>query len=217
MICHKGRLIALTALALAGSVGAARAEANDQDVVHDKTGQIVRVGNGTCVRTKWDSDRDPCAPQRIAQQMPTQQPIAEPKKTRSIAEFTREDRTVYFAFDHFALLPEASARLSTLVNTLKTDQTIKEARVVGYADRIGSISYNDKLSQKRAETVRDFLIANGYTNAQVTKTRWVGKSEPSTNCRSGEAHSKLIACLQQDRRVEIGIGLQRVEQTPVAQ
>ena len=40
-------------------------------------------------------------------------------------------------------------------------------------------------------------------NARVTETRWVGEEEPSTNCGASEGRSKLIECLQNDRRVEI--------------
>jgi len=207
MTYFKVRLMALTLLAFADLVGIAHAEANNRDVVHDNSGQIIHLRNGTCVRTKWDNNQDDCAPRHVAQQ----------RMTRPVVEFTREERTVYFDFDRFDLSPEASTRLSALANALKADQTVKEALIVGYADRIGSISYNDRLSQKRAETVSNFLIAHGYTNAKITKTRWVGKSEPSTNCPSTETRSKLIKCLQADRRVEIDVGLQHNRIEPTAQ
>lgn len=203
MTGRKIRIVMLTVLALAGSIGTASAEINDRDVVRDmKGGQIVRATNGTCVRTKWETGQDTCALRRYVEQT-----IVEEKQTRSVAQLTREDRTVYFEFDRFALSSDAMARLDTLVDTLKADQSVKEAQIVGYADRIGSVSYNDRLSQKRAETVRTYLTAKGYTNARVTKTRWVGKSEPSTNCPGTQDRSNLIACLQNDRRVEVEIVL----------
>jgi outer membrane protein OmpA-like peptidoglycan-associated protein len=211
MTSCKTKILMLTALALAGSVGVARAEVNDRDVVHDTKGQVVHISNGTCVRTKWDTGLDACASRRFAQQT-----VVEERKARSVAEFTREERTVYFEFDRFALSSDALARLDTLANALKTDQSVKEARIVGYADRIGSIPYNDRLSQKRAETVRDYLIAKGYTNAHVTETRWVGKSKPSTNCPAAQDRSNLIACLQNDRRVEVEIVLLNKGQKPNA-
>ena len=102
------------------------------------------------------------------------------------------------------MTPEAKNRLNTLVNVLKSDQGIKEARIVGYADRIGSVAYNQQLSQKRAETVRDYLVLNGYTNARVTDTHWVGKSEPTTSCPA-QARSSLIQCLHNDRKVAVEI------------
>jgi outer membrane protein OmpA-like peptidoglycan-associated protein len=196
-------IMMLVVLALAGSAGTALAEANDHDVVRDmENGQTVHASNGTCVRTKWEAGLDSCASRHVAQQM-----VVEERETRTAAEFTREERTVYFEFDRHNLTPDALGRLDTLIDALKADQTVKEAVIVGYADRIGSVSYNDRLSQLRAETVYDHLIAKGYTNARVTKTRWVGKSEPSANCPATKDRSNLIACLQNDRRVEVEIVL----------
>jgi outer membrane protein OmpA-like peptidoglycan-associated protein len=189
----------MAALTLVGFVSMAHAETIDRDVVHDAEGTIVHATNSTCVRTKWETDRDACGAQRCMQHE---------RRTRSVSEFTREERTVYFDFDHFNLSSDSTTRLDTLVGALKADQSIKEARIVGYADRIGSIPYNDRLSQKRAEAVRSYLFAKGYSNARVTETRWVGKTEPSTNCPAQQDRSKLIACLQNDRRVEVEVDLQ---------
>jgi OOP family OmpA-OmpF porin len=166
------------------------------------------------VRTKWLTDRDYCAPQRVTQQQRVvQKTVTPPQQMRTVASFTREERTVYFQFDRSALLPEAKERLDTLSTSLKADKSVKEAKIVGFADRIGSEAYNERLSQKRAETVRDYLIANGYTNARVTETRWVGESQPSTECPAA-TRTKLIACLQNDRRVEVEIGYVQEGQMP---
>jgi OOP family OmpA-OmpF porin len=192
-------LMILAALALVGSMSVAHAAANDQDVVRDTGGTIVHATNGTCVRTKWDAGQDTCASRRYAQQE---------RVARSVSEFTQEERTVYFDFNRSVLTRDALTRLNMLISALKTDQSVKGARIVGYADRIGSLSYNDKLSQKRAETVRNYLFSKGYTNARVTETRWVGKTEPSTDCPAEQKRSNLIACLQNDRRVEVEIDLQ---------
>lgn len=196
MICLNVKTLLLAGLFLASSTGMVNAEANYHDVVRDTEGQTIHSTNGNCVRTKWITNQDCCCdgqPQYVAQQ------------TRSAVELTQEERTVYFQFNRSVLSPGTKRRLDTLVNVLKSNQSVKEAKIVGYADRIGSVSYNDRLSQKRAETVRDYLIANGYTNARVTETRWVGESEPSTNCSASEARPQLIECLQKDRRVEVEI------------
>lgn len=187
------KLLVLTALLLVGSAGMTSAAADCRDVVRDTEGQIVHSTDGNCVRTTWMTDQDLCGP-RCAKQW---------HGTR--VALTQEERTVYFAFNRATLSPEAKERLDTLAEVLKSDQSVKEAKVVGYADRIGSVSYNDRLSQKRAEAVRDYLITRGYTNARVTETRWVGKSKPSTNCPATEKRPQLIECLQRDRRVEVEI------------
>ena len=209
MTSHNTGLMIVAMMALVGFISPAHAEPNDRDVVHDGKGQVVHATNGTCVRTKWQAGQDSCAI-RVVQTTVVEQ------KTRSAAEFSEEERTVYFEFDRSALTPDALARLNALVGALKADQSVKEARIVGYADRIGSLSYNERLSQKRAETVRDYLFAKGYTNARVTETKWVGKTEPSTNCPAKQDRSSLIACLHNDRRVQVEIDLQQGGQQPVA-
>ena len=212
MTHHYVKLLTLGGFVVLGSASMAFAEPNDREVVRAKDGQIVHILSGSCVRSNGLADRDICAPPplRVVEQQKT---VVEERKTRSASEFTREERTVYFAFDRFGLSREAKERLDTLANALKTDQSVQDASIVGYADRIGSIAYNDRLSQKRAETVRDYLIASGYTNAHVTKTRWVGKTKPSTDCPTSGTRQKLIACLQNDRRVEVEIGLRHEDKT----
>ncbi len=211
MTYSTARLLMLTGLTLIGSSGLAYAQADNRDVVRDTGGQIVHLDNGTCVRTKWLTDRDACAPpQRVAQQPIAQQPVAQQpvpptRSVRMVSDLTQEDRTVYFKFNRSVLSVEAKQHLDTLARVLKSNESIKEAKIVGYADRIGSPAYNQKLSQKRAETVRSYLIARGYTNANVTETRWVGESEPSTHCPAMKSHSRLIACLHNDRRVEVEV------------
>ncbi|MDD4617028.1 MAG: OmpA family protein [Alphaproteobacteria bacterium] len=203
MACRNARLLLLfSVFVLIGcaDTGAGPAEADFCDVVRDTQGQIIRSANGTCVRTNWMNDRDVCAPETVT----IQETVTQRVETRAAA-LTREERTVYFEFDRAALTPAARARLDTLADILKSDQTVKEARIVGYADRIGTISYNEKLSQARANAVKNYLVERGYVNARVTETRWVGKSRPTTHCPNLKNKTALIACLQGDRKVEVEI------------
>jgi outer membrane protein OmpA-like peptidoglycan-associated protein len=199
----------LATLALLAASGPAGADANDdRQAVQDTRGGVVRNTTGNCVRTQWESEGDVCAPPAPPPPpkpvvVETPPPPPPPPVVHTI--ISEAARTVYFPFNKAGLTDEAKQQLDTLAETLKAARDIQEARVVGAADRIGSTGYNDKLSQKRAEAVRDYLIARGYTNASVTKTRWVGKSEPITSCSKKLPHKKLVACLQGDRRVQIEI------------
>ena len=198
MAYSKARLLIMAGAILAGSAGAAYADNDNRDVLRSTNGEIVRSSNGNCVRTNWMTGQDACAPPVLMVQNTVVQESA-------AARLTQEQRTVYFNFNRYDLTPESTARLDTLVNVLKADKTVKEAKIVGYADRIGSAAYNDKLSQERAQSVLSYLVNNGYTNASVTETHWVGKSQPITNCPPMSSRNKLIACLQNDRRVEVDI------------
>ncbi|MGE3623325.1 MAG: OmpA family protein [Bdellovibrionales bacterium] len=183
--------------------------ADDRQALQDNRGNVVRNTTGNCVRTVWENGDDVCAPAeppppKVVEAPPPSPPPPSPAPIKRTV-ISETERTVHFPFNKSALTDDARAQLDTLADTLKAAKDIKEARVVGTADRIGSTGYNDKLSQKRAEAVRDYLIARGYTNASVTKTRWVGKSQPTTQCPKKMAHKKLVKCLQNDRRVEIEI------------
>jgi OOP family OmpA-OmpF porin len=189
--------LAFTTLLAFAPAGGALAETDNHDVVRDQNGQVIYNSFGNCVRTKWIVGSDACAPQ-----------VAQQTERRVRAVIAKEDRTVYFPFNQAVLTPDSKQRLNSLAKTLKSERDVKEARVFGYADRIGTTSYNEKLSKKRAEAVRGYLLSQGYVNSRVTDTRWFGESEPKTNCPDSLKRADLIACLQKDRRVEVEIDYQ---------
>ena len=78
--------------------------------------------------------------------------------------------------------------------------------VAGYTDRIGSDAYNQKLSEKRAETVANYLVSKGVAQTSVTAVGY-GKANPVTgsNCDTVKGRKALIACLAPDRRVEVAV------------
>lgn len=186
----------------AGLVPAFTAQAaapDDRGVAHDTGDSAIHNTFGHCVRIRWDSGDDECktvqpAPPLIAQVQPVvHHPIAD------------EARTVYFEFNKTALLESEQQKLNSLSETLKAMHDIRGVTVVGYADRIGSASYNQSLSQHRAHVVEKYLKSHGYLNTTVAKTSWLGETAPLTQCHGAMEHAALIACLQQDRRVTVEI------------
>jgi outer membrane protein OmpA-like peptidoglycan-associated protein len=115
----------------------------------------------------------------------------------------QDEHTAYFSYNDTALSADARRRLDALVKEIKSQGDIRGARVVGFADHTGKPSYNETLSRKRAENVKNYLVSRGIVNASVADTRWFGDSFSATNCPEGLSRSALINCLQQDRRVEI--------------
>ncbi|MEI6730904.1 MAG: OmpA family protein [Pseudomonadota bacterium] len=73
--------------------------------------------------------------------------------------------------------------------------------IAGYADALGTDSYNLTLSEKRAKTVQAYLKANGFSNSNTT-VRALGKASAGAKCK-GLKGEKLHACMQEDRRVDI--------------
>jgi hypothetical protein len=70
-----------------------------------------------------------------------------------------------------------------------------------FADRIGPAAYNQRLSERRANAMREYLIAQGIDTDKISASG-VGESEPVTSC-SGERGRRLIACLQPDRSAQL--------------
>jgi OOP family OmpA-OmpF porin len=80
--------------------------------------------------------------------------------------------------------------------------------VVGYSDRIGAQAYNQKLSTRRAEAVRDYLVESLGIPASKTDVKGMDGADPVTKpdeCVGQKRTPKLIACLQPDRRVEVEV------------
>jgi len=110
-----------------------------------------------------------------------------------------------FAFNGASLVDlVAKDKLNILLDKIKNSNLdITNIVVVGHTDRIGSKAYNQILSEKRANTVANFLKANGIK--KDIKVIGFGSSEPVTKGQCSNQLSKkvLIECLQPDRRVSV--------------
>jgi OOP family OmpA-OmpF porin len=80
--------------------------------------------------------------------------------------------------------------------------------ISGYTDRIGSVQYNQKLSERRASAVKAYLVRQGADGAKIETTgygkMYVGSTLPVASCSQKERKA-LIACLQPNRRAEIEV------------
>ena len=78
--------------------------------------------------------------------------------------------------------------------------------VTGHTDRLGTAKYNQKLSERRAHAVRNYLMRNGIPASRI---RAAGKGETQPVTRPGDCKgprsARLIACLQPDRRVHVEV------------
>jgi outer membrane protein OmpA-like peptidoglycan-associated protein len=101
---------------------------------------------------------------------------------------------VLFDFNKYTLKPEARERLARISGIVLAYPDLK-LKVEGYTDSIGSDEYNQTLSEKRAESVRDYIVSSGVTMNNVA-AQGLGKSEPVAD-NSTAAGRKL------NRRVEM--------------
>lgn len=98
--------------------------------------------------------------------------------------------------------------LNALAQKLIAYEKRGDSRVVitGFTDYIGDDMYNLSLSQLRAQTVRQYLIAQGVDAATMTAAG-AGKSNPVKQCSANLSRADLINCLQPNRRVEVAVAI----------
>lgn len=110
-----------------------------------------------------------------------------------------------FDFDKAVLRDEGKAKLDELVSKSKALK-VEVIIAVGHADRFGKADYNQKLSERRAAAVKDYLVAKGIETNRVY-TEGKGSTQPVTKpdeC-NGPKSTKVVTCLQPDRRVNIEV------------
>lgn len=143
---------------------------------------------------------------------PAPAPVVETKR------FTLKS-DVLFTFNKSTLKPEGQQALDQLYSQLSSmDPKDGSVVVLGFTDRIGSDQYNQKLSEKRAQSVVDYLVSKGIPANKIS-ARGMGESNPVTGntCDSVKGRNALIDCLAPDRRVEIDVkGIKDVVTQPQA-
>jgi OOP family OmpA-OmpF porin len=110
-----------------------------------------------------------------------------------------------FEFNKATLTSEARALLDKeVLERMRELGSIRVIRISGHADRVGGEPYNEKLSYRRAEAVKAYLVSKGVDRAQIA-TFAFGEAQPVSSCAEPLPRTKLIECLAPNRRVEIDI------------
>lgn len=143
-------------------------------------------------------------PVPIAKPAPAPAPVAAPAAPKKPAVVNLAS-TELFEFNKATLTPQAKTLLdSEVIAKLKDLGNIRYVNVNGHADRLGSPQYNQKLSERRAEAVKAYLVSKG-ASPQGIETFGFGKTLPSTSCPDQKDRKALIGCLAPNRRVVVEI------------
>ena len=194
----------------------------------DARGVVVKSGTGLCWRTGYwtpalaesvmygqfpvgcecDKDLMPkakceppaaaAAPAKAAAPAPAAAPKPAAQKVTLAAD-------ALFDFNKADLRPEGKAKLDKLANDIKGIK-LEVILAVGHADRLGDDAYNQKLSEKRAASVKSYLVSKGV-DANRVYAEGKGEKQPVTKpdqCK-GPKSKKVVDCLQPDRRVDIEV------------
>ena len=99
-----------------------------------------------------------------------------------------------------------------VVAKMKAHPEVEVLLVTGHADRIGSDKYNQALSERRANSVKSYLVGQGVESNRIEAVG-KGESEPVVECNDikgaqNRSNKKLVECLQPNRRVVAEVKVQ---------
>lgn len=132
------------------------------------------------------------APAAVAPAAPAA-PVAPPVVGASKVTFAAD---AFFDFDKSVLKPEGRAKLDDLTSKIR-DVNLEVIIAVGHTDSVGSVPYNQRLSIRRAEAVKAYLVSKGIERNRVY-TEGKGKTQPVADNKSADGRAK-------NRRVEIEV------------
>jgi OmpA-OmpF porin, OOP family len=170
---------------IGGSIGYAVSGESDED-----TGIAVGGASGAAIGALLCADHTP-EPEPVAEPEPMPEPEPAPVQEFEPVVLSSE---VTFAFDSAEIRPGAHQTLQDVATTLRDNPDLR-VRIEGHTDSVGSPQYNVGLSQRRADSVRDFLVSQGIAEDRMT-TRGYGEERPVATNETDEGRA-------QNRRVEI--------------
>lgn len=123
-------------------------------------------------------------------------PLVVPPAPQPVSEKVTFDTDTFFDFDKAVLKQEGKNKLTELVARL-SGMTIEVIVAAGHTDSVGTKSYNQKLSERRAKAVKDFLLTQNLPADRIY-TQGKGETLPVASNKTKEGRAK-------NRRVEVEV------------
>ena len=160
--------------------------------VGDSNGYLVTNSSGECVKnSSWTPALalEECGDKKaVAEKKP--EPVAKPPA----AEKASLSADAHFDFDKSDLKAGDKRELDDAAAKLR-NMNVNSITVTGHTDYVGTDAYNQKLSERRAATVKGYLVDKGV-NSGVIQTQGKGESQPVADNKTAEGRAK-------NRRVDI--------------
>ena len=215
------KILGASILALSAVAAAPVMAQSGEGYWKNASGSIWKNSTGLCWRagywtpamaiTECDPDLVPKPPAPPPPPPAPEARTAPPPPAPAPAAPKRCDATVIlaadelFAFNKATLSPNALARLDKdVVYVAQLCGGLDQILISGHTDRIGSQQYNQKLSERRADVVKAYLVKKGLPAAKI-ETIGMGKTLPIKSCADGKSRKALIECLAPNRRAVVEI------------
>jgi OOP family OmpA-OmpF porin len=171
-----------------GGAGVAAGDSNAQRIGYGAAGAVVGSVAGWYLCKMAQKEEPP----RKAKPAPPPPPPPPPPPEAEVVQERIVLRGVNFDFDKSEIRPDASVILDEAASILSGKPDVR-VRIEGHTDATGPEAYNQGLSERRADSVRTYLVEHGIAEAQLTSVGF-GESNPiSTNdTREGRALNRRV-------------------------
>lgn len=207
-------MVTVSVLLWSGMCAAELSAYDKRGYLVDSRGNVVKNSYNQCWRTGyWTPELaiPECDPDLFKKEEPKVAIVTPPVVPPPPPPVIRVDiaAAALFDFDKAVLKPEGKKILDEqVVASMKAHPEVEKLVIVGHADRIGTVEYNQRLSERRAAAGKAYLVEQGIAPERI-RTAGKGESEPDAvantpqRCNEVKGRESLIACLQPDRRIII--------------
>ena len=205
------KISSLGMLGCAMALAAGSAFANVTPNVQDSQGRAVKDGSGACVVSSGAvlpecagtpaapaRPAAPAAPATPAAPAPTPAPAPAAPAPRPAPQSVRQAVVIQadalFDFDKSVLRPDGRKSIDDAMSKM-SGVDLEMVIATGHTDSVGTDAYNQRLSERRAAAVKDYLVSKGVAASKIT-TIGKGESQPVATNKTAEGRQK-------NRRVDI--------------
>jgi OOP family OmpA-OmpF porin len=186
------KIISLSAIALTTVLMSTSALAHSGKFLSDGAGNRVLDGNGDCVLANNGADVcAPPAPVVVAPApvvKPAPKPVVVPEPPKRIVQNVSFAGDALFATNSAVLTDAGKASVDPIIVDSRKVNDFKVA-LIGHADSRGDAGYNQKLSERRAQSVADYMVNKGVKASAITVSGR-GEASPVASNASSEGRAK---------------------------